>query len=143
MVAGRLTPEEFEERLGLAYRATTQADLDAIKHDLPSARRACSASWTRAGGGCAAGWCRRRAARRASRWLCVAIWLASGASGSFWPIWVIIFTLLPLARDAWHLLGPAPDHEQVKRASRLATRAGSRAGARARARRTCIHEPAG
>jgi hypothetical protein len=46
--------------------------------------------------------------------LCVAIWAASGATGSFWPIWVIIATLLPLIRDGWRLMGPAPDLEAVE-----------------------------
>ena len=35
MVAGRLTQEEFEERLGRAYEASTRAELDALKVDLP------------------------------------------------------------------------------------------------------------
>jgi len=114
MVAGRLTSEEFEERLDLTYRATTQADLDAVKEDLPMSP---------------AGVQRELDARRLLQeaggsasisLVCVVIWLASGASGGFWPIWVIIFTLLPLARDAWQLLGPAPDHEQVE--ARLAAR---------------------
>jgi hypothetical protein len=58
--------------------------------------------------------------------VCVAIWLASGADSSFWPIWVIVATLLPLARNAWRLVGPAPDLEAVeahlasRRARRLA-----------------------
>ena len=28
--------------------------------------------------------------------LCTAIWAASGAEGSFWPIWVALFALIPL-----------------------------------------------
>ena len=58
--------------------------------------------------------------------MCVAIWLADGASGSFWPIWVISFTLLPIVRDGFSLLGPAPDEDAVEarlaagRARRLA-----------------------
>jgi hypothetical protein len=47
--------------------------------------------------------------------VCVAIWVLSGANGSFWPGWIIFFSLLPLARDAWSLLGPAPDLEAVER----------------------------
>ena len=35
MMVGRLTQEEFEERLGQAYRASTRADLDALREDLP------------------------------------------------------------------------------------------------------------
>jgi hypothetical protein len=35
MIVGRLTAEEFEERLGLAQRAITRADLDGVRSDLP------------------------------------------------------------------------------------------------------------
>ena len=35
MLAGRLAPEEFEERVGSAYGASTRADLEALRSDLP------------------------------------------------------------------------------------------------------------
>jgi hypothetical protein len=35
MLAGRLNSEEFEERIGLAHRARTRADLDDVGIDLP------------------------------------------------------------------------------------------------------------
>jgi Domain of unknown function (DUF1707) len=35
MLVGRLTPEEFEERLGSAHTARTRGDLDAARIDLP------------------------------------------------------------------------------------------------------------
>ena len=38
LLAGRLTVEEYEERLARAYRATTRADLDALAADLPRER---------------------------------------------------------------------------------------------------------
>ncbi len=114
MLAGRLSSEELEERLGRAYRAVTRAELDAVKDDLPmgtaslqvelKARRAKL---------------RRRLIQEAGGGaglsaLCVAIWLADGASASFWPIWVIIATLLPVIRNAWRLVGPDPDVETVE-----------------------------
>jgi hypothetical protein len=120
MLAGRLSSEEFEERLGRVYAAKTRADLDAVKGDLPMSpagvQRALDARRSRL---------RHRLAQEAGgsasvSLVCVAIWLASGASGSFWPIWVIIFTLLPLVRDGWRLFGPAPDVEAVE--ARLAAR---------------------
>jgi hypothetical protein len=46
--------------------------------------------------------------------VCVAIWLVAGAQGAFWPIWVIIFTMLPVVRDGWRLLGPGSDLEVVE-----------------------------
>jgi Domain of unknown function (DUF1707) len=128
LVAGRLTPDEFEERVERAYRASTRAELDALKSDLPLSPASVEAALAR-----------RRARLRRHLWqeggaavgvsaLCVAIWAASGATASFWPIWVIIATMLPLVRDAWRLLGPAPDLEAVEahidagRARRLAAR---------------------
>ncbi len=35
MLAGRLTPDEFGERLGSAHTSRTRADLDAVMIDLP------------------------------------------------------------------------------------------------------------
>jgi hypothetical protein len=114
MLAGRLTPEELEERLGRAYAATTRGELDALKADLPmglaTLELALAARKAKL---------RRRLAQEAGgaagvSALCVGIWAASGADGSFWPIWVILFTLLPLVRNGWRLLGPAPDLESVE-----------------------------
>ena len=42
------------------------------------------------------------------------IWAASGATGSFWPIWIALVCLLPVLRSAWLLYGPAPDFERVE-----------------------------
>ncbi len=114
MVAGRLSQEELEQRLDLAYKARTRADLDGLRADLPMSPAAVRQSLAE----------RRRHLRRrllqeaggslTASGICVAIWLAAGAHGQFWPIWVIVFSLLPLARDAWALLGPAPDEREVE-----------------------------
>ena len=37
MLVGRLTPDEFEERIGSAHAARTRADLDRLSADLPRA----------------------------------------------------------------------------------------------------------
>ena len=131
MLAGRLTQDEFEERLAAAYAASTRADLDALRVDLPmspAAHRRALAERKRQ--------LHRRLMQEAGgaasvSLVCVAIWLAAGASGSFWPIWVIVFTLLPLVRDGWRLIGPAPDVDAVE--ARLEARA-NRQLARARHR---------
>ena len=47
--------------------------------------------------------------------LCTVIWLVSGASGQFWPVWVALVAILPLVRNGWRLYGPAPQFEQVER----------------------------
>ena len=105
LLAGRLSQEEFEERLDSAYGATTRAELDALKADLPLSPAALSAELARR-----RATLRRRVLQEASGGLvasaiCVAIWLAAGASGSFWPIWVIIVTVIPVIRNAWRLYG--------------------------------------
>lgn len=115
VVAGRLTDEEFEERVGRAYTASTRGELDALKADLPmspaalqralQARRAHLRRRLLQEGGGGLGACA----------ICIGIWVSNGASGSFWPIWVILLTLLPLLRNGWRLFGPAPDLEAVER----------------------------
>jgi Domain of unknown function (DUF1707) len=76
--AGRLDPDELEQRLGLAFAARTRADLVPLVADLPTptppARR------------------RRELPRVAPviplAILLVAIWALTGA-GYFWPMWPI------------------------------------------------------
>ena len=114
MVAGRLSDEELEERVALAYQAKTQADLDALRADLPLSPATIEQSLKER-----RKHLRRRLAQEAGGSLtasgvCVAIWLAAGAHGQFWPIWVIVFTLLPIVRDGWALLGPAPDERAIE-----------------------------
>jgi hypothetical protein len=114
MLAGRLTPDEFEERLDRAYKASTRAELDAVRVDLPMSHAALQAAL-----GARRAKLRRRLFEEGGGALtisagCVAIWAASGASGTFWPVWVILVMLLPLVRTAWRLLGPAPDLEAVE-----------------------------
>ena len=115
---GRLDQSELDERLSLAYAARTQADLDALRHDLPQLPTSRSRTRTDV------------AQRRAelSRHLvqqtgyalipfavCTFIWLASGTSGGFWPVWLLVFALIPLLRNGWRLYGPAPDLDRVER----------------------------
>src|SRR2546421_8738793 len=82
--AGRISSDEFEERVGLAYDASTRGDLDGVLADLPSERGRRAAKRMRAA---------NRAAIRAHATAytavnggLVAIWGATGA-GDFWPGW--------------------------------------------------------
>jgi len=113
-LAGRLTSDELEERIGSAYRATTRADLDALRADLPVSSTSVALALRKR-----KGQLRRRLFQETGGGigvsaLCVGIWLASGPSGSFWPGWVIGLTLLPVIRDSWRLFGPASDLEVVE-----------------------------
>jgi Domain of unknown function (DUF1707) len=113
-VAGRLTAEEYEERLEAVYAARTRADLDALRADLPVSTVAARLALVER-----KSHLRRRLVQEAggsatASLVCVGVWLASGANGAFWPIWVIIFTLLPVLRDSWRLLGPGSDLDVVE-----------------------------
>jgi len=102
--AGRITDSELSERLDAAYAAKTSSELVAVRADLPDPQAPKT---------------RRELARRRFYHdagaialidaACVAVWLATGAGGSFWPIWVILVTAFRLAQDGWRLLGPAAD----------------------------------
>ena len=117
MLAGRLSSEEFEERLARTYAALTQAELDSLREDLPMGLvRVNSALAIRRAK------LRRRLIQEGGgalgvSALCVAIWAVTGAhhGSSFWPIWVILATGIPVIRNAWRLFGPAPDVESVER----------------------------
>ena len=105
--AGRLSEDEFSERLGAVYAATTVAELTRISADLPDPRPLPVPIGPRE-------LARRRIYQDAGAVVildvgCVVVWAATGAHGQFWPIWVIAVSALRLARDAWRLLGPAPD----------------------------------
>jgi hypothetical protein len=115
MVAGRLTQDEFEERLEKAYGASTRGELSELKRDLPISPAAARAEIAKR-----RAHLRRRLLQEGSGGLtasgvCVAIWVLSGANGSFWPAWVIFFSLLPMLRDLWRLFGPAPDLEGLEK----------------------------
>jgi Domain of unknown function (DUF1707) len=102
--AGRLTPEELGERLDAAYAARTHGELMRLLEDLPAAPAPRAEDPARAVA-------RKRLAHRAgaaaiASLVCVAIWAAAGASGSFWPIWVMLVATVGLAREGWRTLGP-------------------------------------
>lgn len=113
---GRLDTDELEGRLGDAYRARTRGELERLTIDLPPAPAAAGAVTPM----------RRSPNARArlatfivTNVTCIAIWAASGADGSFWPIWVLLGTgigllgtlvrsLLGVEDDDHHLRGPRP-----------------------------------
>jgi hypothetical protein len=116
--AGRLTEDELDERIQAAYSAKTQQELDKLMADLPKLpaspaqqkaqlvqrRRHLQRRLLQETGGGAALFV-----------ICTVIWISSGASGQFWPIWVALITLIPLLRNGWRLYGPAPEFDRVER----------------------------
>jgi hypothetical protein len=115
--AGRLTDEELDERLKAVYSARTSKDLRALSVDLPVLpptllEQRAELSKRRSH-------LQRRVLQQAGGGLgifglCTAIWVSNGASGQFWPIFVLIAVLIPLARSAWALYGPAPELDRVE-----------------------------
>jgi len=106
--AGRLTPEELDDRLDAAYGARTVGELEALAHDLPAAPPPSAPARSRALG-------RPGVRERVMHAIglvvlvnvaCNAVWLATGADGSWWPKWVLLGTLLRLAFQLWGMLGP-------------------------------------
>jgi fatty acid desaturase len=96
--AGRLDPEELDDRLGRVFAARTRADLAPLVADLPAP---------------AASPRKRREVPRVApviplAILLVAIWALTGA-GYFWPVWPIGAVLIgafkhsgSVARVRWH-----------------------------------------
>ena len=115
MVDGRIGTDELEERTEAAYAARTTAELDALRHDLPPTARQ------------VARYQKQRRAHLTRRMIQetgglgtvflvgTAIWISDGASGQFWPIWVLLILVFSVARNAWGLYGPAPDLDAVER----------------------------
>ena len=116
--AGRMSDDELSDRVQAAYSARTEGELKALTADLPklpATRTQHKAEITQ----------RRRELQRrllqeagggsGAFLICTAIWLASGASGFFWPILVALGVLVPLVRNGWRLYGPAPEFDEIER----------------------------
>ncbi|HUA03067.1 MAG TPA: DUF1707 domain-containing protein [Solirubrobacteraceae bacterium] len=116
--AGRLTDDELSDRVQAAYSARTEGELTALTADLPKlpatpAQRKAEIGQRRhdlqrrllqeAGGGSGA------------FLICTVIWAATGASGFFWPIFVLLGVLVPLVRNGWRLYGPSPEFDEIER----------------------------
>ena len=113
---GRLDGDELAERLGRAYGARTAAELDAVRTDLP----AVTTQPARSQDAERRAQLTRRLVQNTGAGLipfvvCTVIWLLAGASGSFWPAWLLLIAVVPLLRSGWHLYGPAPDLDRAER----------------------------
>jgi hypothetical protein len=127
--AGRLTQEEFDERVQLAYAARTEAQLRAIRGDLP--HLPLSPQEQKAELAARRSQLQRRLIQETGGGLtllvvCVIIWVSNGAQGQFWPLWVALVVLIPLVRNGWRLYGPSPQLDRVERELERRARHGSR-----------------
>jgi hypothetical protein len=113
-VAGRLSTEELEDRLRAAYAARTTNELDALRRDLPLTDRQTALSQAARRSHLTRRLIQETGGSLSAFVVCTGIWLASGASGSFWPVWVLVVVVMSLARGGWALFGPAPDLDAVE-----------------------------
>jgi len=114
---GRLDTDEFEERLTRAYAARTAHELEALQTDLPrlpATRAMQRAELAERRSALTRHLIQQTGAGLTPFFVCTLVWLATGAGGGFWPVWVLIFALIPLVRNGWKLYGPAPDLDHVE-----------------------------
>jgi len=114
-VAGRLSTDELEERLQATYAARTTGELDALRRDLPVTSRQVALNHAQRRAQLTRRLIQETGGSACLFVVCTAIWLASGAHGQFWPVWVLIVVLITLVRSGWALYGPAPDLDAVER----------------------------
>ncbi len=119
LTEGRLTMEEFQERLDAAYRAKTYGDLDALLADLPRPPGAGPANLGEVGAQLMERWDGRRQLRqrrRITRFLsvnavCWVLWAASQAAPGHhqgadpWPLFVTVPWGIMLLRRRPRLAG--------------------------------------
>lgn len=116
--AGRITEAELSERVQAAYNARTAGELRTLLSDLP--RLPVSPQQRKAELVERRSELRRRLIQQAGGGLatfiiCTLIWVSSGSHGTFWPIFVLLIVVIPLARNGWRLYGPAPELDRVER----------------------------
>jgi hypothetical protein len=125
--AGRLTQDEVEDRVQAVYAAGSQSELRRATRDLPvlpptPEEQRAELDHRRSD-------LRRQVLQQtgagvASFVACTLIWVASGANGSFWPVWIALIVAVSLLRNGWRLYGPAPELDRVEES--LARRRDSR-----------------
>ena len=89
--AGRLTLDEFQQRLDDAHAARTETQLNDVLRQLPDARLPSVSPRDRRWRSLALQYALLNA-------IAILIWLFSGADGNFWPKWVLLATLIMFAR---------------------------------------------
>jgi hypothetical protein len=113
-VAGRISTDELEERAQAVYSAKTTAELDALRRDLPMTKEALAMSHTERRAHLTRRLIQETGGTAGLFVVGTVIWLVGGASGQFWPVWILIVVALSLARNGWALFGPAPDLDAVE-----------------------------
>lgn len=88
--AGRLTLEEFQERLDELHTSRTEKQLESVLRQLPTKRPTVNPRDTR--------WRSLALQYALVNVVAVLIWVFSGGDGDFWPKWVLVVTLVMFLR---------------------------------------------
>jgi hypothetical protein len=116
--AGRLDEDELNDRLAAAYAAKTSGELATLRADLPklpATRGEMKLELTARRGELTRRLLQQTGASLTPFAICTAIWAAGGATGFFWPLFVLWIAVVPLLRNGWRLYGPAPELDRVER----------------------------
>jgi hypothetical protein len=116
---GRMDADELEQRVADAYRARTIGDLASLTADLPvpappplpASRRLASVEMREKIVGFAT-----------PNLICIAIWLATGTDGGFWPKWVLLFTGIAFVLSTLKTVLDIDDEEEDSDQRRLPRR---------------------
>ena len=92
--SGRLTLEEFQERLDETHQARTEAQLERVLRQLPSPKLPTVNPRDRR-------WRSLALQYALVNVIAVLIWVFSGGNGDFWPKWVLVVTLIMFVRRAF------------------------------------------
>lgn len=115
--AGRLTEDELNERLEAAYGARTQGELEELRRDLPplpAPRMQARAEVAERQARLRNQLLQQTGSALTPFLICTVIWALAGASGSFWPAWLLIVAVIPLVKNGWRLYGPAPELDELE-----------------------------
>jgi len=137
-VAGRIDTDELEERVQKAYAAKTLGVLDALRRDLPATPEELALTLRERRSQLVRRTIQETGGSTGAFVVCTAIWIFSGASGFFWPIFVVIGVVGLLARNLWDLYGPAADLDAAE--ARLAAKGQRRAPEDTRDARRARHD---
>jgi Domain of unknown function (DUF1707)/2TM domain len=114
---GRLTVEEFDERMGRAFEARTYADLDRLTTDLPAPPRPVPSRPSLPSHRARESFLGHLGSYLAVNLLLVAIWAATGR-GYFWPIWPMLGWGFAVVSHALSAYLPGDQHHRDRRRDR-------------------------
>ena len=113
--AGRLSEDEFTDRLDAVYQARTQGELRELRRDLPALAVDTKGELAERRHKLRGELIQETGGALVPFFICTAVWAFTGAGGTFWPIWVSLIAIIPLIRNGWALYGPGADLDAYER----------------------------